>query len=108
MKAIFFAICVIVGAPSLSEESVAADRDNAGTHNLRFTHRHRAVDSGGPAAQLGGEVSGDIPRALRAGDPLQLINPFAPAKYGTAEENVSFDPDDPGKGNGINLFRISF
>ena len=49
-----------------------------------------------------------IPRAIRGGNPLQMLNPFAPAKYGTSEENVSFDPDVPGKANGINFFSISF
>jgi len=37
-----------------------------------------------------------------------MLNPRAPAKYGTGEENVSLDPDIPGKGNGINFFSISF
>jgi hypothetical protein len=49
-----------------------------------------------------------IPSAIRGGDPLQMLNPRAPAKYGTAEENVSLDPDVPGKGNGIKFFSISF
>jgi hypothetical protein len=49
-----------------------------------------------------------IPRAIRGGHPLQMLNPFAPAKYGTAEESVSLDPDVPGKGNGINFVTISF
>src|SRR5205814_7183142 len=53
-------------------------------------------------------ISGAIPRAIRGGNPLQMLNPLAPAKYGTAEENVSLDSDVPGKGNGINLFSISF
>jgi hypothetical protein len=37
-----------------------------------------------------------------------MLNPLAPAKYGTAEENVSLDPDVPGKGSGIKVFSISF
>jgi hypothetical protein len=37
-----------------------------------------------------------------------MLNPFAPPRYSTAEENVSFDPDVPGKANGINFFRVSF
>ena len=53
-------------------------------------------------------VYGVTPRAIRGGNPLQMLNPFAPAKYGTAEENVSLDPNVPGKWNGINLFSISF
>ena len=54
------------------------------------------------------EVQGAIPRGVRGGNPLQMLNPLAPAKYGTAEENALFDPDVSGKANGINLFTISF
>lgn len=53
-------------------------------------------------------LSGVVPRALRGHNPLQLFNPHAPAIYGTAEENVMTDPDDPGKWKGIKLFSISF
>jgi hypothetical protein len=49
-----------------------------------------------------------IPRAIHAGNPLQMLNPFAPAKYGTSEENISVDPDVPGKVNGINFVSIHF
>jgi hypothetical protein len=71
-----------------------------GRHHARQTHRTTTLSQ--PT------VSGVIPRAIHGGNPLQMLNPFAPAKYGTAEENVSFDPDVPGKGNGINFFSISF
>jgi hypothetical protein len=37
-----------------------------------------------------------------------MLNPLAPAKYGTAEENVLLDPDRPGKWDGIKLLGISF
>lgn len=53
-------------------------------------------------------VSGVVPRALRGHNPLQLFNPYAPAIYGTTEENVVTDPDDPGKWKGIKLVSISF
>jgi hypothetical protein len=49
-----------------------------------------------------------IPRAIRGGKPLQMFNPFAPAKYGTANESVSIDPDAPGKVNGIIFVSIPF
>lgn len=54
------------------------------------------------------EVSGVIPRAIRGGQPLQMLDPFTPVRYWTAEENVALDPDVPGKGNGIKLFSFSF
>lgn len=54
------------------------------------------------------EVTGVIPRALRGGNPLQMLNPRAPARYGTAEQSVLYDPRYPGKWKGIKLFTILF
>ena len=67
---------------------------------MRHTHQPAALSQ--PAA------SGVIPHALRGGNPLEMLDPLAPAKYGTAEENVLLDPGVTGRGNGINLFSISF
>ena len=69
-------------------------------HHGRQTHR--------PVTLPRMAVSGVVPRAIRGGNPLEMLNPFAPAKYGTAEENVSLDPDLPGKANGISFFSVSF
>ena len=55
-----------------------------------------------------GEVQGAVPRAFRGGNPLQMFNPKAPARYGTWVESTSFDPDIPGKWKGIKLFEIVF
>jgi hypothetical protein len=52
-------------------------------------------------------VQGVIPRAVRGGNPLQMLNPKAPAKYGTAAQSVILDPDT-GKWRGIKLFEIFF
>jgi hypothetical protein len=53
-------------------------------------------------------VGGVIPRAVRGGNPLQMLNPRAPARYGTAQQSVTVKPEDPGKWNGIKLFEIYF
>lgn len=53
------------------------------------------------------EVQGAIPRAVRGGNPLQMLNPKAPAIYGTAQQNVVVDPDT-GKWKGIKLFEFWF
>ena len=54
-------------------------------------------------------VEGVMPRAFGPGrNPLQMLNPWAPARYGTWVESTSFDPDHPGKWNGIKLFEIIF
>lgn len=51
---------------------------------------------------------GVIPTAIRNGNPLQLLNPAAPARYGNAQEHVTHDPQDPGKPKGIKLFEWTF
>ncbi|MGI9113764.1 MAG: hypothetical protein DLM52_01790 [Chthoniobacterales bacterium] len=54
------------------------------------------------------EVQGVVPRAVRGGNPAQMVNPRAPAQYGTAEQSVTVKPDGSGKWNGIKLFEIVF
>ena len=54
-------------------------------------------------------VEGVAPRAFQpGGNPLQMLNPWAPPRYGTWVEHTSFDPDIPGKWKGIKLFEIVF
>jgi hypothetical protein len=60
------------------------------------------------------KVGGVLPRALRGGNPLQLLNPRAPAKYGTSQEAIVFHPRDMGapweieKWKGIKFFVFEF
>ncbi len=54
------------------------------------------------------EVQGVVPRAVRGGNPAQMLNPAAPALYGTSEQSVTLKPDGSGKWNGIKLFEIVF
>src|SRR6185436_9646179 len=44
---------------------------------------------------------------LKAHNPLQLINPFAPAKYGSGYDHVVRDPIN-GNGTGISTLSIEF
>lgn len=52
-------------------------------------------------------TEGVLVRAARGGNPLQMLNPKAPAVYGKAEDTVEVDPDT-GKWKGIKLFTINF
>lgn len=55
------------------------------------------------------EVVGALPRAFqKGGNPLQMLNPKAPAKYGNWVQSTSFDSDVPGKWKGIKLFELVF
>jgi hypothetical protein len=93
-------ICLALGFLIFDEPAWAARNS--------FESRQRARQTQRPATLYKPAVSGVIPRAIRGGNPLQMLNPFAPAKYGTAEESVSLDPDVPGKWNGIKFVSISF
>jgi hypothetical protein len=109
MKTETLIACLATGLLSLGQPVRAVGSPaTASSHSASFEHRHHAQQTHRPATLSEQDVSGVIPRAVRGGHPLQMLNPRAPAKYGTAEENVSLDSDVPGKGNGIKFFSISF
>jgi hypothetical protein len=95
---------LMIGQPALAAGSHAI----ATSHAASFGHRLRADKARRPAPVSERDISGVISRAIRGGNLVQMLNPRAPAKYGTAEESVSLDPEVPGKGDGIKLFSISF
>lgn len=53
------------------------------------------------------QPEGAIPRAARGGNPLQMFNPMAPRRYyGSVEDTVTYDPNDPKRITGIILVGI--
>ena len=61
-----------------------------------------------PAAAAYVPKEGSVQVAIRTGHPIQLINPAASARYGTAQEHTSHDPKDPGKPKGFVFFAWTF
>jgi hypothetical protein len=109
MKTKILIACLTTGLLASGAAVHAADqRAIAASNTSSFEHRHHAPEPHWFAILGARNASGVIPRVIRSGDPLQMLNVRAPAKYGTAEENVSWDPDVPGRGNGIKLLGISF
>jgi hypothetical protein len=108
MKAPLLILILLAAVALLPHWSLAATRQYGAPQSPTFTHKHHAVENRERSFELQPDITGVIPRAIRGGQPLQMLNAFAPAKYGTAEENVSLDPDVPRKGNWINLFSVSF
>ena len=51
--------------------------------------------------------SGIAVQAIKADNPLQLLNPAAPEKYGNGEDSVTRDPKT-GWVNGLKIFSIEF
>jgi hypothetical protein len=66
------------------------------------------LPNGRPGAAPYIPKEGAVQVAIRTGRPLQLLNPLAPARYGTAEEHTSHEPKDPGKPKGIVFFAWTF
>ena len=75
------------------------------TYKARFRETVRAVPTPPPPVEKRGEMTGAVPRAVRGGNPLQMVNPLAPPRYGTAAQSVLLEPYT-GKWNGIKLFEI--
>ena len=70
-----------------------------------FTNRPKTA----PVVTLSPRTDGVIPRAIRSGQPLQMINPFAPAAYGSGEENARHEPNDPyARPQGLKLATVEF
>ena len=108
MKTPIFTISLILALPWLCDQASAATRQHISSHSATFLPRHRAVQTREPAVALRPEVAGVIPRAVRGENPLQMLNPKAPAKYGNWVQSTSFDPNVPGKWRGIKLFEVLF
>ena len=100
--------CLVTGLLTFGQPAWAAGNAVTPSHTASFESRQHARQTHRPAILGRPAASGVIPREIPGGNPLQRLNPFAPAKYGTAGENVSMDPDVPGKVNRINFVSISF
>ena len=92
----------------------AQPADNEGSLESRLdTALNKAIAAQSKEAKANEIVKGQITYSgiavelLEADHPLELINPFAPRKYGSAEDNVLRDPRD-GSAAGLNLFSIKF
>jgi hypothetical protein len=109
MKTCLLILCLIATAAS----SVVAE-----TYRAPITRPKQKQRPAPPITRR--EVDGVIPRGIRGGNFLQMFNPKAPAKYGTSQEAICFDPSpmhvtagqngqsDSGKWKGIKFFVFNF
>jgi len=111
MKTCLLVLCLTATAAS----SVVAETYQAPVRPPRQQPKERKPPPLAPAP-----VDGVIPRAVRGGNLLQMFNPKAPAKYGTSQEAIVYDPapmnqipaqngqTDAGKWRGIKFFVFRF
>ena len=108
MKRILFTIFLFAGLSAIPLESSSAEPKNHAGGPVTFTKRHRTVEPQSLVLRFNRDVSGSLPRAVEDGNALELLNPFAPAKYDTAEQKTAFNPDTPDRGAGTKLISVSF
>lgn len=99
MKKYFLAALVIAAA---SAGTAQAQSFSAPVNEQRREPRQRQ-----PAQVYQRPVAGAIPRAVRGGNPLQMLNPRAPQRYrGSVDDTVTYDQDNPSRITGIIFFGI--
>ena len=79
-------------------------------NNARLNARIRANEQASVSAQSRApRLDGGVVRAVRSDNPLQAINPFAPAEYGNGEQVTRHEPDDPfQRPQGLKLVVVEF
>jgi hypothetical protein len=103
-------VALISLATSASAQAPGMDR-NLDTHAARMEREKVAlVQPEKTMTKIVGPrvtYSGILVQAIKADNPLQLLNPAAPEKYGNGEDSVTRDPKD-GRVNGLKFFSIEF
>ena len=112
------AFCAVSSAEAQSATASKTSRNNstatAGTTTTGTITRRNGANIGkrGPATPVTlqpSQVDGVVPRLIRSGNPLQMINPFAPASYGDGRDVTRREAGDPyQRPQGIKLATIEF
>ena len=79
-------------------------------NNARLNSRLRANETANvQKGQLAPRLDGGVVRAVRSNNPLQAVNPFAPAEYGSGEQVTRHEPEDPfQRPQGLKLVVVEF
>ena len=102
-KLVMFGILMVVASLVFAQSPQTQKKTK--TFTAKTVSKTRPTPSPPPLRKENTE--GVLARAARGGNPLQMLNPKAPAIYGRAEDNVFLDPET-GKWKGIKLLTINF
>ena len=105
----------LLGASALHAQTTVTTRNSNGrkttttfTSRRTASVRERNRVNNAPVV-IGPRTDGVIPRAVRSGNPLQMINPAAPAEYGSGQDVTRHDGDDPfQRAQGLRLYAVEF
>jgi len=112
MKQFFLLLGALTAAAAFGQSTPTDPMDAhiTGRFDQRPPDRHLLVEKVQKPNEVAGEkaiYSGIGVQLAKTDNPLQLINPVAPAEYGSSEDNVVRDPVS-GKVSGLKLFAIRF
>lgn len=93
LVAVSVSLLAIAGAQAQSPSRQARVRPTTTQDGTFVAPRTPAPNAAAIAPTPGSD--GVIPRAVRSGNPLQMINPFAPAEYGGGHDVVRHEDGDP-------------
>ena len=87
MKNIFLVALLVTAAGIVNSEA-----QSRASFSARGGARGENIERRAPEPVRRGEI-GAIPRAVRGGNPLQMVNPGAPRKYyGAPQDTVTWEP----------------
>lgn len=102
MKTFLIACFLVVAAAVSAEAQSVRGTLSAPTGDARTDRTERRA-----APLRSRRAEGALPRAARGGNPFQLINPAAPARYyGDVDDTVTYDSNDPRRVTGLILVGI--
>lgn len=119
---LFAALAISLFAVSASEAQTAdaqatAKRRTTTTvstrNNTTLTNRLRRIEANSrqftTTTPRGARIDGSVSRAARSGNPLQMVNPFAPQEYGDGSDVTRRESDDPyQRAQGLRLLAVEF
>jgi len=102
-------VVLVFGTLAANAQTTSADRLLESTGGkpgkqapaLSFTAKTTEIVKGNVA------YNGLAVQVVKARNPLQLVSPIAPARYGSAEDNLSRDPTT-GRAFGLKIFSLRF
>ena len=98
MKTIFCLACVVAALTVYGQPTNTGNVLSSGVTSRLSNEVALSANEVKPNEITSGKVSysGIAVELLKTGNPLQLINPFAPPQYGSPEDNVMPDPNRRG------------
>ena len=110
-------LCAVAAAQAQNADGSTTTRTTRRTvtvrNNATLTARLRRIEAqsqqGLSANAPRSNIDGSVTRTVRSGNPLQMVNPLAPAEYGDGSDVTRREADDPfQRPQGLRLFVVNF